>query len=95
MNQEKIPFGDMKRYLMNKYRINLIDKLTRQDLDEFQFYIHNQYNPGRGWNRDFRLKFEQKLIHYFHEEIIRREISGIEAILNMLKPEDLNNGSNR
>ncbi|MGA2160640.1 MAG: hypothetical protein ABSG28_00365 [Methanoregula sp.] len=89
MDQEKISFDDMKRSLMNKYQATLIDKLTRQDLDEFQFYIRNQYDPEQGWNREFRMKFEFKLREYFHEEIIQREISSIEAVLKWLKPEDL------
>ncbi len=89
MAQENIPFGDTKQYLMNKYQAMFIDKLTRQDLDEFQFYIRNQYDPGHGWNHNFRLKFEQKLRYYFHEEIIKREISNIEAVLSLLRPEDL------
>jgi len=37
------------------------------------------------------LQFEAKLRRYFHEEVIRREISGIEALLNLLTPADLKN----
>ena len=84
-----VPSGDMKQYLMSKYRVSLINKLTRQDLDEFQYFLRNQYDPGHGWNRKVRLQFEQKLRMYFHEETLRREISGIEAVLSALRPEDL------
>jgi len=80
---------DMKQALADKYRAILIDKLTRQDLEEFQYYIRNQYDPEHGWNHEFRMKFEAKLRQYFHEEIIRREIPGIESVLVLLRPEDL------
>ena len=91
MVQEKIPFEEMKQSLMNRYRKALIDQLSRQDLDELQSYIRDQYDPGKGWSHKNRLKFESKLRQYFHEEVIRREISGIEAVLKLLTPEDLKN----
>jgi len=91
MVQEKIPSDEMKQSLMNRYGETLIQKLTRQDLDEFQTYLKGQYDPGKGWNHKNRLKFESKLRQYFHEEVIRREISGIEAVLKVLTPEDLKN----
>ena len=67
-----------------------IDKLTRQDLDEFQFYIRNQ-SDRNGWNHDFQFEDPtQNLGIIFHEEIIKRgDLSNIEAVLSFLRPEDL------
>jgi hypothetical protein len=89
MDREKSSPDEMKRSLVNRYRETLINKLTRQDLFELQSSLREQYDPVRGWDQKNRLKFETKLRQYFHEEIIRREISGIEAVLALLTPEDL------
>jgi hypothetical protein len=91
MVQEELPSDEMKQSLMNRYRETLIRNLTRQDLAELQTYLKGQYDPGKGWNHKNRLKFESKLRQYFHEEIIRREISSIEAVLKLLTLEDLKN----
>jgi hypothetical protein len=80
---------DVKTLLMNKYREIFINKLSRQDLDELRFSILNQYDQNLGWNREYKLKFESKLRHYFHEEILRREIVSIEALIRLMNPEDL------
>jgi len=80
---------DVKTLLMNKYRKIFINKLSRQDLDELRFSILNQYDQNLGWNREYKLKFESKLRHYFHEEILRREIVSIEALIRLMNPEDL------
>ena len=80
---------DVKTLLMNKYREIFIDKLSQQDLDELRFYILNQYDQNLGWNREYKLKFESKLRHYFHEEILRREIVSIEALIRLMNPDDL------
>ncbi len=60
MAQENIPFGDTKQYLMNKYQAMFIDKLTRQDLDEFQFYIRNQYRSGTRMEPQFPVEIRTK-----------------------------------
>jgi hypothetical protein len=91
MVKENIPPDKMKQSLVNRYREILISKLTPQDLAEFQVYLRGQYGPGTGWNHENRLKFEAKLKQYFHEEVIRREISSIEAVLKLLTLEDLKN----
>jgi hypothetical protein len=80
---------EFKTLLMNKYKETFIEKLTRQDLDELQFYLKKQYDKNHGWNREYRLKFELKLRQYFHEEILRREIAGIETLLSLILPQDL------
>jgi hypothetical protein len=80
---------ELKTLLMNKYKETFIEKLTLQDLDELQFYLKKQYDKDHGWNREYRLKFELKLRQYFHEEILRREIAGIETLLSLILPQDL------
>ncbi len=86
----KKPFPeDVKTLLITKYRETFIDKLTRQDLEELQFYQKNQYDKERGWNSEYRKKFEFKLRQYFHEEILLREIASIETLLGLLQPKDL------
>jgi len=86
--RENIP-DDIKTTLMNKYRAMFVDKLTRQDLRELQFYLKNQFDEGRRLNAEYKLKFEARLRQYFHEEILMREIVSIETLLSLLKPEDL------
>jgi hypothetical protein len=89
MTAETAPQEDLKTVLINKYRDLFVDKLTREDLDKLQFYLRREYDPERGWNREYRRKFEQKLREYMHEEILTREIAGIETLVPLMKPEDL------
>jgi len=89
MDQRKIPVEDIKRALVNRYREMFVSRLTREDLKELQSYLRDQFDPRTGWNHQERMKFEEKLRRYFHEEFIRREISGIEALVLLLTPEDL------
>ena len=88
-DRKKTESDDIKTSLMNKYREMFIDKLTRQDLEELQFYLRQQYDKERGWNSEYKLKFEFKLRQYFHEEILKREIASIETLLGLLQPQDL------
>jgi len=81
--------NDVKMVLMNKYKEMFIDLLTPQDLDELQFYLGKQYDKKRGWNREYKLKFELKLRQFFHEEVLKREIASIETLLGLLHPHDL------
>jgi CRISPR/Cas system endoribonuclease Cas6 (RAMP superfamily) len=80
---------ELKKSLINKYKEMFIEKLTRKDLDEFQFYLKKQYDNEHGWNREYRMKFELKLRQYFHEEVLRREIASIETLLTIMQPQDL------
>jgi phytoene dehydrogenase-like protein len=80
---------DVKTLLMNKYREMFIDKLTPQDLDELQFYLGKQFDKERGWNNEYKKKFESKLRQYFHEEVLRREIASIETLLGLMHHQDL------
>ncbi len=88
-NREKTVSDEVKTSLMNKYGEMFVDKLTPHDLEELQFYLKQQYDKERGWNREYKLKFEFKLRQYFHEEILRREIASIETLLGLLQPHDL------
>ena len=82
-------FEEMKRSLIDRYRETLIGRLTPRDLAELQSDIRNQDDPVKGGDAGHRVKREEKLRHYLHEEIIRREISSIEAVVQWLTPEDL------
>jgi len=74
---------------MNKYKEMFIDKLTKQDLRELQFYLKNQFDENRKINPGYKLKFESRLRQYFHEEVMRREIVSIETLLGLLEPGDV------
>jgi hypothetical protein len=80
---------DIKKSLMNKFGETFIDKLTKKDLDEFQFFLKKQYSRESGWNSEYKLKFESKLRRYFHEEVMKREIASIETLLGLLDQRDL------
>ena len=87
--RKKTADEEIKTSLMDKYRETFIDKLTPQDLEELQLYRRKQYDNERGWNSEYRLKFELTLRKYFHEEVLRREIASIETLLMLMQPEDL------
>ena len=74
--------------LRDKFRKILINKLTEKDLEELRFYLEKERTGGHV-NAEYRQKFEWKLRQYFHEEVLRREIASIEALLETLRPEDL------
>ena len=80
---------DLKWYLLNKYRVLFTDKITRNDLEELQYCLRRQYDPERGWNREYTKRFVLKMGEYLQEEILKSEIAGIESLLTLMKPEDL------
>ncbi|HVP24808.1 MAG TPA: hypothetical protein VMS81_02385 [Methanomicrobiales archaeon] len=75
--------------LVERYRKILVDRLTPGDLEDLQFYLRNQFDKGGNLNREWKDKFEWKLRQFLHEEILTREIIGIEALIRELTPEDL------
>jgi hypothetical protein len=75
--------------LVDRYRTILVEKLTAGDLRELQFYLRNQFDENRNLNREYKEKFEGKLRRFLHEEILTKEIIGIEELIRNLKPEDL------
>jgi hypothetical protein len=90
---EQMAREDLKWYLVNKYRPLLVDKLTREDLDELQYYHRRQYDTKRGWDHAYQRKFVLKLQEYMHDEILKSEIAGIETLVRLMKPEDLENNA--
>lgn len=84
---------DLKWYLMNKYRRLFIEKITREDLEQLQYYLRREYDPKNGWNREFNKRFVLKLGEYMAEGILKSEIAGIESLLTLMKPEDLGEGT--
>jgi hypothetical protein len=80
---------ELGRSLRARYRTTLVDKLTRQDLKDLKFYLENQFDEHRNLNLVYKRKFEWTLRKYLHEEVLTREITGIEALIRGLKPEDL------
>ena len=80
---------NLKSSLMNKYRDMFVEKLTRHDLEELQSCLKKQYDRDHGWNHEYRVKFELKLRRYFHEEVLKREITSIETLLSLMVPQDL------
>jgi hypothetical protein len=86
---KKTSEDDIKTSLMNKYREMFIEKLTAKDLDELRFLLKKQFNKESGWDNEYKLKFELKLRHYFHEEVMKREIASIEALLGLIEQQDL------
>jgi len=75
--------------LVERYRTILVDKLTGADLEELQFYLRNQFDERGNLNREYKNKFEWKLREFLHEEVLTREITGIEALIRDLRPGDL------
>jgi len=86
---ERMAREDLKWYLMNKYRALFTDKLTRDDLEELQYCLRHLNDAKHGWDRDYLQRFVLKLREYIQEEILKREITGIESLLTLMKPEDL------
>lgn len=83
------PVLEEKGELLNRYRTMFVDKLTIADLQELRFYVTNMVDSDHRINPVCRQKLEFRLRQYFHEEILKREMAGIETLLMMLRPEDL------
>jgi|WetSurMetagenome_2_1015567.scaffolds.fasta_scaffold00010_27 hypothetical protein len=89
METEKAERNELKTILMNKYRELILDKMTNEDLEELKNYLTQEYDSKYGWHKESRKRFEQKLLMFMHEEIMRREIAGIETLLPLLTQKDL------
>ena len=81
--------NETKASLMKKYQTIFIDKLSRADLEDLQYYLRRQFDQNRIIIPAYKNQFEMKLRKYFHEEIMRREIASIETLIEQLRPEDL------
>ena len=82
---------ELGRSLRARYRTTLIDKLTRKDLGVLKFYLERQFDEHGNLSREYKGKFEWTLRKYLHDEVLTREITGIEALIRSLKPEELKN----
>lgn len=78
-----------KEALLNRYQAMFVDKLTTADLKELRFYVQNMVDRDNRINPECRQKLEFRLRQYFHEEVLKREMAGIEALIRVLEPEDL------
>ena len=79
----------VRRTLLDRYRTILVDKLTVADLRELQSYLGREVDETGNLDPVYRGKFEYKLRQILHEEILTREIPGIEALIRELRPGDL------
>ncbi|HVN74498.1 MAG TPA: hypothetical protein VMT44_07895 [Methanoregula sp.] len=79
----------IKAELLAKYRTTFVDRLTRRDLEELKSLLRNKFDPDRRINREYLDRFAFKMREYLHEEIITREMATLEALVEMLQPEDL------
>ena len=80
---------ELGRSLRARYRTTLIEKLTRKDLKDLKFYLENQFDKEDNLNMEYKGKFEWTLRKYLHDEVLTREITGIEALIRILQPEEL------
>jgi hypothetical protein len=75
--------------LRARYRTTLIEKLTRKDLEALKFYLRRQFDEHGHLNNEYKGKFEWTLRKYLNDEVLTREITGIEALVRILQPEEL------
>ena len=75
--------------LLDRYRTILVEKLTARDLRDLQSYLGREFDEGGNLVPEYREKFEYRLRQFLHEEILTREMVGIEAPIRGLKPGDL------
>ena len=80
---------EMAGSLQARYQTMLVDRLTRKDLRDLRFCLENQFDEHGNLNLEYKKKFEWTLRKYIHEEVLTREITGIEALIRSLKPGDL------
>jgi hypothetical protein len=78
-----------ERSLVERYRAILVDRLTREDLGELMFCLEHQFDEHGNLDMEFKRRFEWTLRKYLHEEVLTREITGIEALIRSLEPGDL------
>jgi hypothetical protein len=80
---------ELGRSLRARYRTTLIEKLTRKDLEALKFYLRRQFDEHGHLSSEYKGKFEWTLRKYLNEEVLTREITGIEALVRDLKPDEL------
>jgi hypothetical protein len=80
---------ELGRSLRARYMTTLIDKVTRKDLGVLKFYLERQFDEHGDLSIEYKGKFEWTLRKYLNEEVLTREITGIEALIRILQPEEL------
>ncbi len=80
---------ELKQTLIEKYRVPLLENLTKEDLRELQGYLVRMVGEDRTQVPEYRGTFEFKLREYLHEGVLRKEFTTIETLLWNLTPEDL------
>jgi hypothetical protein len=75
--------------LRARYRTTLIEKLTRKDLETLKFYLRRQFDEHGHLSNEYKGKFEWTLRKYLNDEVLTREITGIEALIRILQPDEL------
>ena len=75
--------------LVERYRKILVERLTPGDLRELKILLRNQFDARGNLDMAHKARFEGKLREFLHEEVLTREIIGIEALVRELRPGDL------
>ena len=86
---EQIAEDDLRWYLMNKYRLLLTGLLTPDELGELRTCCRRRPGAGKGADAESLRRFVRTLQNSVPEEILRREIAGIAALMALLREEDL------
>lgn len=81
--------GGEENPLLGRYRAILVDRLTAEDLAVLQAALRDQFDGEGNLVPAYKAKFEEKLRTWLHEEVLRREIPGIEVLVRSLEPGDL------
>jgi len=83
------PGSEGENPLLERYRSILLDRLTAEDLAGLQYSLKNQFDEKGNLVPAYRARFQGKLRTWLHEEVLTREIIGIEELIRDLKPADL------
>ena len=81
--------GSVKADLIAKFRTSFVDRLSKKDLGDLQFFLRHSFGKDRTIKTEYFTKFTFMLRQYFHEETLTRDMASIEALVELLKPEDL------
>jgi len=88
VKREEVP-DNIGASLRARYLTILIEKLTRKDLEDLKFSLRRQFDEHGHLNHEYKEKFEWTLRKYLDDEVLTREITGIEGLIRILQPEEL------
>lgn len=80
---------DLRWYLLNKYRELLVTRIGAEELAELRFCQRRWSETGDRW---CQRRFIRTLQEYIPGEILQREITGIESLIALIRPDDLEPG---